>query len=89
MKFFVFLSENEYFWETVANTEKSRIDRNKGEKREASVEIATIRTKLAKLVNEQDHRNHNRGLLSVGARNELETINKLINGSGKRQEIGI
>jgi hypothetical protein len=41
------------------------------------------------LVNEQDHRNHNSGLLSVGARNELETINKLINGSGKRQEIGI
>ena len=33
--------------------------------------------------------NHNSGLLSVGARNELETINKLINGSGKRNEIGI
>jgi len=31
----------------------------------------------------------NSGLLSVGARNELETIDKLINGSGKRQEIGI
>ncbi len=31
----------------------------------------------------------NSGLLSVGARNEQKTIYKLINGSGKRQEIGI
>ena len=51
--------------------------------------ILSTANRTRKTLNGQRKTAYNSGLLSVGARNEQETINKLINGSGKRQEIGI